>query len=60
MDLSEEWNNIYGADGAKMVTGVTVVRTEFAKENPKAVKAFIEEHSESVLNIINELAEIFK
>lgn len=55
MDLSEEWNNIYGADGAKMVTGVTVVRTEFAKENPKAVKAFIEEHSESASLAVGDL-----
>ncbi len=48
MDLSEEWNKIYGADGTRMVTGVTVVRTAFANEHPEAVKAFLEEHKESV------------
>lgn len=48
LDLSEEWNNIYGSDGARMVTGVTVVRKEFASQHPDAVKTFLLEHNESV------------
>lgn len=55
MDLSEEWNKIYGNDGAQMVTGVTVVRSEFAKANPKAVKTFLEEHAESAALAISDI-----
>lgn len=47
IDLNEEWNSIYGGNGAKMVTGVTVVRTEFAQNHPEAVETFIKEHKAS-------------
>ncbi len=48
LDLSEEWNNIYGGDGSRMITGVTVVRKDFATEHPEAVKTFLAEHAKSV------------
>jgi len=44
--LEEEWQLITG--GLGMVTGVTVVRNDFLKAHPEAVKTFIKEHGESV------------
>jgi NitT/TauT family transport system substrate-binding protein len=44
--LEEEWQLTTG--GLGMVTGVTVVRNEFLKAHPEAVKTFIKEHGESV------------
>ena len=45
LNLQEEWDKV--AKDSKLVTGVTVVRTEFAKEHPEAVKTFMEEHKAS-------------
>ncbi len=42
--LSDEWRNM---TSAQMVTGVTVVRSDFAKENADKVKKFMEEEKES-------------
>lgn len=44
--LEEEWQLTSG--GLGMVTGVTVVRNDFLKAHPEAVKTFIKEHGESV------------
>ena len=44
--LEEEWQLTTG--GLGMVTGVTVVRNDFLKTHPEAVKTFIKEHGESV------------
>ena len=44
--LEEEWQLTTG--GLGMVTGVTVVRNDFLKAHPEAVKTFIKEHGESV------------
>ena len=44
--LEDEWQSVTG--GLGMVTGVTVVRNDFLKAHPEAVKTFIKEHSESV------------
>lgn len=55
IDLNEEWNSLYGEDGAKMVTGVTIVRKEFAKEHPEAVKEFLKEHGASAEAAVTEL-----
>ena len=35
-------------NGAQYVTGVTVVRTEFAEQNPEAIKLFLEEYEASI------------
>ena len=43
--LTEEWNRLSGINS--FVTGVTVVRTDFLKENEDAVKLFMQEHKES-------------
>ena len=45
LSLTEEWDKI--GDGSAMVTGVALVRTEFASENPEAVKTFLEEYAAS-------------
>ena len=45
LDLTKEWKN---ASGDNLVTGVTIVRNEFLKDNASLVKTFIKEHNESV------------
>lgn len=45
LNLNDEWNAL-GID-SKLVTGVIVVRTEFAKENPEAVATFLGEYENS-------------
>lgn len=45
LDLTEEWNKI---DGTQLVTGVTVVRTEFLTENPNTVAQFMSDYAASV------------
>lgn len=54
LDLTEEWDRLQENKEQKstMVTGVTVVRTEFAKEHPEAVQDFLESYQESV-NYVN-------
>lgn len=47
MDLTAEWTAVQGEGASSLVTGVTVVRNEFLKENPKAVAAFLKEHQAS-------------
>ena len=44
--LEEEWQLTTG--GLGMVTGVTIVRNDFLKAHPEAVKTFIKEHGDSV------------
>ena len=51
-DMDEQWSKIQGGNSST-VTGVTVVRNEFLKENEEAVKTFLTEHAESV-KAINE------
>ena len=47
LDMNEQWELVQGDGGSRMVTGVTVVRREFLKENPKAIEQFLEEHAKS-------------
>ena len=46
LDLTEEWNKVFPADS--LVQGCAVVRTEFAKEHPETVAAFLEDYAASV------------
>lgn len=50
LDLTQEWDNIQKENGgsSSLVTGVTVVRTEFAQEHPEIVEDFMERYQESV------------
>lgn len=45
IDMNQEWTNLN--NGSLMITGVVVARTEFVKENPEAVKEFLEEYKTS-------------
>ena len=50
LDLTAEWDAIQqGADApSQLITGVLVVRRQFAQENPEAVEAFLKRYAESV------------
>jgi NitT/TauT family transport system substrate-binding protein len=45
LDLTEEWGKL-GNEGT-LVTGVTVVRTEFAQAHPEAVSRFLDDYKRS-------------
>ena len=47
LDLTEQWNLLNKENGSQLVTGVTIVRSDFLKENEEAVKLFIEDHKAS-------------
>lgn len=50
LDLTEQWNLIQKSSQTPcaMITGVAVVRTEFAQKNPEAVNAFLDAYQKSV------------
>ncbi|MDD6884828.1 MAG: ABC transporter substrate-binding protein [Eubacteriales bacterium] len=45
LSLTEEWDRV--GDGSAMITGVAIVRTEFAQQNPQAVADFLKEYAAS-------------
>ncbi len=47
LDLTEQWNLLNKENGSQLVTGVTIVRSDFLKENEEAVKLFLEDHKAS-------------
>lgn len=47
MDLNEQWDAVQGEGGSRLVTGVTVVRSDFLEEHRDAVDAFLQEHAAS-------------
>ena len=54
LDLTEEWDRVQtGDERSTMITGVAIVRAEFADENPAAVDAFLEHYAASV-DFVNE------
>ena len=59
LDLTEEWDNIQKKNGgnSSLVTGVTVVRTEFAQEHPEIVEDFMERYQESVTFVNDHVEE---
>ena len=48
IDLTDVWDQFAGESGSKLITGVTVVRKEFAEQNPSAVWEFLSGHAASV------------
>ena len=46
LDLTEEWDKVYTP--GSLVQGCAVVRTDFAKEHPDAVSAFLNDYAASV------------
>ncbi len=47
IDMTAEWAALQGEGGSSLVTGVTVIRNEFLRENPEAVADFLREHKAS-------------
>jgi NitT/TauT family transport system substrate-binding protein len=47
LDLNKEWSKVQGDNGSSLVTGVTIVRNDFLKDNKDAVVKFMEEHKAS-------------
>lgn len=62
LDLTAEWNKIQEAEGttSTLVTGVTVVRTAFARENPEAIAKFMEAYQASVSYVAENTNEAAK
>ena len=52
--LTEAWDAVV-EDGSMLVTGATVVRTEFLEEHPDAVAVFLEEHAASAAAAANDV-----
>lgn len=50
LDLTDEWDKIQEKNNgnSSLVTGVTIVRTEFAQEHPEVLKDFMEHYEKSV------------
>lgn len=48
LDFTEEWNRVSHKNGSSLVTGVTIVRSEFLEENEEAVRTFLQEQAASV------------
>lgn len=49
LDLTEQWNLLYKESGSMLVTGVTLVRSDFLRENRAPVEEFLKDHAESAL-----------
>lgn len=47
LDLTEEWDALQEEGGSSLVTGVTVVRTEYLEDHEEAVEGFLEDHGYS-------------
>lgn len=62
LDLTEEWDKIQKDNGgnSSLVTGVTVVRTQFAQEHPEIVEDFMERYQESVSYVNEHIEEAAK
>lgn len=56
LDLNAEWGKI--DESASLVTGVLVVNTKFASENPEAVKALLRDYKASCEMVANDLDKI--
>ena len=58
LDLTEEWDRVQtGDEKSSMITGVAIVRSAFADDNPEAVDAFIGHYVDSVDFVNNNVAD---
>ncbi len=55
LNLNDEWNT--ADDSTSMVTGVTIVRKEFAEAHPELISAFLAEYKSSTEYIVDNPAE---
>lgn len=62
LDLNQEWESACAAAGqkARLITGVAVVRSEFADAHPEAVDAFLGHYRESVEYVNGNVEEAAK
>ena len=62
LDLNREWESACEAAGqkARLITGVAVVRSEFADAHPEAVDAFLDHYRESVEYVNGNVPEAAK
>lgn len=61
LDLTKEWDSIQGENGSRLITGVTIARNDFLKNNKEAVKVFLSDHkvsTEFALKNLDETAEL--
>lgn len=49
LDLTEQWNQLNQDTGSMLVTGVTLVRSDFLRENRSPVADFLKDHQDSAL-----------
>ena len=57
LDLTKEWNKVCDT---QLITGVTVVRTEYAKENPDIVANFLRDYEKSIKPSASISSSIFR
>ena len=58
LDLTEEWDRVQmGDEKSSMITGVAIVRSAFADENPEVLDAFIGHYVDSVDFVNNNVAD---
>jgi NitT/TauT family transport system substrate-binding protein len=55
IDLDQEWANL--DNGSLMITGVLVVRSDFAKQYPQQVEAFLDEYKKSTEYVNSNVSE---
>ena len=55
LDLTQEWNKVN--QDSQLITGVLVVRTEFAQQNPEAVTSFLQDYKNSIQWVNQNTAE---
>ena len=62
LDLTEEWDKVMENEETKssLLTGVVVVRKEFAEENPEAVEDFMDRYADSVEYVNDNVEEAAK
>lgn len=61
VDLTEAWNALNQGSGSMLVTGVTIVRSDFLRENRSPIQMFLEDHRESAqyaVDHVDETAEL--
>lgn len=48
LDLNAAWDEVVGADGGSIATGVTIAKASTVEENPEAIEEFLRRHAASV------------
>ena len=57
VDLTEAWNALNQDSGSMLVTGVTIVRSDFLRENRAPIQMFLEDHKESAQYAVDHVEE---